>query len=628
MNKEIREIRLKMIFLVLSAAALVILFRYAWIMLGPTEQLKTEEISLPRANRGNIFDRNGHILAIQTQLYSVSVWLPDVEDPRETALFLADILDLDREDLFGKISDTTGSRYRYISRRVSPAQSREIELLMEQGKLAGVNLEPEPGRLYPARETAAHVLGYAGIDNVGLDGIEYSYNDLLSPPEITSSDQSVQGNHVYLTIDIDSQYMVEKICRQAYETHQPDLLMALVMEARTGDIVSYVALPDYDPNHYSDYPLEVRRNPISTLSYEPGSVFKIFSLSSFLELGGIDTQIEFNTAGGFNPEYFQKYNIPPITDLGNYGTLDLQKTLIYSSNVGTAYASETVDSEDFYKMLKNYGFGKTTGLPLPGESNGLLNDPSSWSLRSKPTMAIGQEVGVSALQMIQAASVLANSGVLLEPHIVKRVVSPSGDVIKEYKRNPIREVLSPENAETILGMMRNIVESPHGTTRGAYLEDFPIAAKSGTAQIIDPETGQYSKDRFTASVLAIFPADDPLLIAYVVLINPKGESYYGGRIVSPIIRDIAKELAPSYNIPLAGSQVVEHSGRIQLEDPDPVEPSDTVPDFKGLPKRRVLPFFADPRVIPSFKGEGRVISQFPPPGTPIEGETYIFLEFQ
>lgn len=628
MNKEIREFRLKMIFLVLSATALIILFRYGWIMLGPTEQLKTEDITLPRANRGNIFDRNGHILAIQTQLYSVSVWLPDVDDPRETALFLADILELNRDELFEKLSGTGGSRYRYISRRVSPAQSREIELLMEQGKLAGVNLEPEPGRLYPARETAAHVLGYAGIDNVGLDGIEYSYNDLLSPPEIASSDQSVQGNHVYLTIDIDSQYLVEKICRQAYETHQPDLLMALVMEARTGDIVSYVALPGYDPNHYSEYSMEIRRNPISTMSYEPGSVFKVFSLSSFLELGGIDTQMEFNTAGGFNPEYFQRYNIPPITDLGNYGTLDLQKTLIYSSNVGTAYASETASNEDFYKMLKNYGFGKATGLPLPGESNGLLNDPGSWSLRSRPTMAIGQEVGVSALQMIQAATVLANSGVLLEPHIVKRVVSPSGEVIKEYKRNPIREVLSPENAETILGMMRNIVESPHGTTRGAYLEDFPIAAKSGTAQIIDPETGEYSDDRFTASVLSIFPADDPLLIAYVVLINPKGESYYGGRIVSPIIRDIAKELAPRYHIPLQGSQVVEHNGRIQLEDPDPVDPSDIIPDFKGLPKRRVLPFFADSRVIPSFKGEGRVISQFPPPGTPIEGETYIFLEFQ
>lgn len=628
MNKDIREFRLKIIFLLLSAAALIILLRYGWIMLGPTEQLKTEDITLPRASRGNIFDRNGHILAIQTQLYSVSVWLPDVENPGETALFLSDILDLDRQELKETLSGEEGSRYRYISRRVSPAQSREIELLMEQGKLSGVNLEPEPGRLYPARETAAHVLGYAGIDNVGLDGIEYSYNDLLSPPEIASSNQAVQGNHVYLTIDIDTQYLVEEICREAYEKHQPDLLMALVMEARTGDILSYVALPGFDPNHYSDYPMEIRRNPISTMTYEPGSVFKIFSLSSFLELGGIDTEIEFNTAGGFNPDYFQKYNIPPITDLGSYGVLDLQKTLIYSSNVGTAYASETASNEDFYKMLKNYGFGKATGLPLPGESNGLLNDPERWSLRSKPTIGIGQEVGVSALQMVQAASVLANSGVLLEPHIVKRVMSPSGEIIKEYKRNPIREVLSPENAETILGMMQNIVESPQGTTRGAYLEDFPIAAKSGTAQIIDPETGEYSSDRFTASVLAIFPADDPLLIAYVVLINPKGESYYGGRIVSPIIRDIARELAPRYHIPLQGSQVVEHSGRIQLEDPDPVEPSDVVPDFRGLPKRRVLPFFADPRVIPSFKGEGRVISQFPPPGTPIEGETYVFLEFQ
>jgi len=628
MNRDTRELRLKIVFIIMALTALLILIRFGWIMLGAEEQLKTEEISLPQAVRGNIYDRQGHILAIQTQLYSVSAWIPDLLDPENSSVLLADILNMDQQELYHRLTSSEGARYLYISRKVSPAESKQIELLKEQGQLQGINLEPEPGRLYPARETASHVIGYTGIDNVGLDGIEYSYNDLLSPPEITAAGQSVQGNHVYLTIDLDTQYLVEKICKAAYEEHQPDQLMALLLDSRSGDILSYVSLPYFDPNHYSRYPQSIRQNPITTRSYEPGSVFKIFSLSSFLELGGITPEDTFNTTGGYNPEIFQKYDIRPITDLGNYGVLNLQTTLIHSSNVGTSYASETVDKEDFYKMLKNYGFGKATGIPLPGESNGLLNDPERWSLRSKPTIAIGQEVGVSALQMVQAATVLANSGIMLRPHIVKQVVSPEGEVIKEYLREPIREVLSPENAETILEMMRNIVESPSGTTRGAYLEDFPIAAKSGTAQMIDPETGEYSAERFTASVLSIFPADDPRLIAYVVLINPKGESYYGGRIVSPIIKELARELAPRYAIPLKGSRVIEHSGNIQLNDPPPAEPSDRVPDFTGMPKRRVMPFFADPRVTLSMSGEGRVISQFPPAGTEVTQGMIVFLEFQ
>jgi cell division protein FtsI (penicillin-binding protein 3) len=189
-------------------------------------------------------------------------------------------------------------------------------------------------------------------------------------------------------------------------------------------------------------------------------------------------------------------------------------------------------------------------------------------------------------------------------------------------------VLSPENAELILHLMRNIVESPHGTTRRAFVEDFPIAAKSGTAQIINPENGEYYKDRFTASVLSIFPADDPKLIAYVVLINPKGDSYYGGRIISPIIKEIALEMAPYYNIPLQGSQVIEHSGRINLDPPEPLTASDVVPNFVGLPKRAVLPFFGETGINPSFKGEGRVIFQIPDAGTPLDGLEEIFLEFQ
>ena len=380
------------------------------------------------------------------------------------------------------------------------------------------------------------------------------------------------------------QHRVETILKRAYEEYQPDNLLAVVMEAKTGNIASYISLPQFDPNHFQDYTAEQRKNQLAQMAYEPGSVFKIFSLSSFLELGGITPDVSYDTTGGFNPDYFQKYNIAPITDLGNYGVLDLQGILNHSSNVGTAYASENVDADEYYGMLRNFGFGKATGLPLPGESNGLLKEPEEWSLRSKPTISIGQEVGVSALQMVSAATVFANGGMLLKPQIIKKIESPDGTLIKEYGREPVREVLSPETAETMLQMMRGIVDSPVGTTRRARIDDFPISAKSGTAQITNPETGKYYPDRFTASVMALFPTDDPQLIIYIVLKNPRGDIYYGGTIGSPLVKEIALDLAPYYHISLIGNEVYETSGRLTLPQPVSLSPGDVIPISRGSPR--------------------------------------------
>jgi cell division protein FtsI (penicillin-binding protein 3) len=623
---ELRDKRFRIFFIIISLFALIILFNYAWIMLSSTPTPR-ETITLPEAARGPILDRNGKILAVQTQLYSVSLWRPELRDPEDSAQILSEVLGLDEAALLREFKNEEGSSFKWIKRQITPTESKDIEALIKQKKLKGIKLEPEPGRHYPQKGIASHVVGYVGTDNIGLDGIEYTYNDILSPTMI-GEDSPTYGNRIYLTIDINVQFMVEKILQKTWEEYQPDDLMAIVMEAKTGDIAAYVSLPTYDPNNFQNYTAEQRRNQLAQMAYEPGSVFKIFSLSSFMELGGITPQVSYDTSQGFNPDYFQKYNIAPITDLGNYGVLDLQGILNHSSNVGTAFASEQVESNAYYGMLKNFGFGKSTGLPLPGESNGLLEEPEAWTLRSKPTISIGQEVGVSTHQMITAATVFANGGMLLKPHLVKRIEGPDGKLIKEYGREPVREVLSPETAEAMLQMMMGIVDSPVGTTRRAKIDDFPISAKSGTAQITNPETGKYYEDRFTASVLAIFPTDDPKLIVYIVLKNPRGDIYYGGTIGSPLIKEIALELAPYYNIPLIGNDVYKTNGRISLKKEEPVKPGNIVPDFSGLSKREALRFFSDGKVGVNTKGEGRVVFQFPPPGQPIEEDQIIFLEFK
>jgi len=622
-----RRFRIFLIILLTATAGLAV--QYGIIMLRPGGASKTDTPRFPQLERGGIYDRNGRLLAIQTRLDSVTAWIPEFRDPDETARLLAETLSLDEETLRRRFSDPDRQGFLYIKRQISPTESGNIRTLISEDRLPGIRLQPEQGRNYPEKELASHLIGYVGTDNTGLDGIEYTFNQILAPPVITTSDEEIlYGNDVYLTIDLNTQYITEQIAKKAFELHKPEGLMILVMGADTGEFHSFVSLPSFDPNNFSRYTRAQRNNLPVTLTYEPGSVMKIFSLASFMELGGIRPDDQFDTTNSYNPEVFRKYNIPPITDLGRYGVLDTTNILIRSSNVGTALASDTVSSRDFYNMLKNFGFGNKTGLPLPGESNGILNSPDKWSLRSKPTISMGQEIGVSALQMITAATTFTNSGVLLRPHIINKVVSPEGEIIKEYKREPVREVLSPEVAESFLLMMEQVVASPYGTARRARVPGLRISAKSGTAQRIDPETGTYSAENFMSSVMAIFPTDDPKLIVYVLLTNPKGFSYYGGRIASPIVKELAESLAPYYGIPIEGNQVIDHSGTVRLPSRTITGVGETIPDLTGLSKRDVLAVWENSDIPIHMKGEGWVVFQFPPAGEEISEDTTIYLEFK
>jgi cell division protein FtsI (penicillin-binding protein 3) len=291
-------------------------------------------------------------------------------------------------------------------------------------------------------------------------------------------------------------------------------------------------------------------------------------------------------------------------------------------------ASEGISANDFYKSLKNFGFGAPTGLPLPGESHGLLNAVSQWSARSKPTIAIGQEVGVSAIQVVTAATTLANGGVLLQPRIVSEVTAADGSMVKAYPRTPVREVISPRTARTMLDLMELTVSSPGGTARRAAVPGLSISAKSGTAQITDPETGNYSDERFLSSVLALFPTEDPRLIVYVVLENPQGESIYGAQTAAPMVKKIAETLSPVYGIPLAGNLVMDHPGKVKVENPVPEPLGDVLPDMQGYSKRMLLPYLQRTDIRWTLDGEGWVVFQFPPPGTPVESGMSVYLELE
>ncbi len=573
--------------------------------------------------RGPILDRSGRILAIQTRLYSVTAWLPNVEDPRKTADILAPILGMDTRQLYSRLSEDTG--FLYIRRKVSPSISEKIRSHLDNGELPGISLEAEYGRNYPNKDLASHVLGFVGTDNVGLDGIELTYEETLSPG-LKEAVEARYGNQLFLSLDLNIQYMAENIAEEAFVEHDADAVTVLVMDAKNGDFLAWASSPDFDPNRFAEAGAEMKSNRPLTSAYEPGSVFKAFSIASLMELGGINPDSTFFCDGAYERDFPDGRQVV-INCLGRHGEVHAKEILKYSCNAGAAYASETVTKSDFHQKLTDFGFGSPSHLPLPGETAGLLREPEKWSGRTKPTIAIGQEISVSAVQIISAATALTNDGVMLQPHIVKKVVSSEGNVIEVKEREPLKRVLRPEIAKGILYMMESGTERS-GTAWRAKIPNVRTSAKTGTAEKIDVRTGSYSKEAFVASCLGIFPTNDPRLIIYISIDYPKNGEYLGGRIAAPLVSELGERLVTYLGIPSTEETVVHHSGVIRLPDLPEIEIGKALPDFYGLPKRRLLPLLHIEDIKVFFEGEGWVKSQSPPPGTEIRRDMEIRLEFE
>jgi len=616
MNNSKERRRLYFFILFLAALVLLILGRLMQLMIFTPRSDAPDSITLPVVERGPILDRNGKILAISTRLDSVAAWIPDVVDPTDSAELLARILEIPYDSILSRLENNTG--FVFIKRKITPTESQTIQGLKEDGKLAGINLIPEFGRNYPEQTLASHIIGYVGVDNIGLDGIEYTFNNVLSPQAVSTvqEQREVLGNQVFLTLDINIQHVIEEYALDAYEENDADAVYILVMEADTGQILGYCGIPNFDPNEYNRYDSNALKNLPLVRAFEPGSVFKIFSISSFLQLGGVDTDQEFFCGGIYQMDLPDGQTIE-IRDLASHGWVNAQKILKYSCNVGAALASEQAGEEDFHRMLVLFGFGRPTELPLPGESAGILAEPERWSARSKATIAFGQEVSVSSLQILQAATVFANRGLVLKPHIVRKIVSPQGETIRDQEREPLREVLSPEIAQQVLEMMETATEDG-GTARRGRVEGVRVSAKTGTAEVLDPNTGEYSEKHFVASYLGILPTDDPQLIIYVVIDYPKGPAYYGSQIAAPVFEETAEWLVDYLGIRRSGAAVAQHSGSVRIRLPEPLQVDSEMPELLGMPKRLLMPLFQQGDFDVRMRGEGYVVAQNPPPGAPLK----------
>ena len=605
-------------------AGLVVLGRYGYLMLFNRQVVSNARMER-LVGRGPILDRNGRLLALETRLGNIALWRPEMGDPAELSRELSYLLEQSPDELLSRI---TGSRsdFLYLQRNVNDSVVRLIEEGISQGRFRGIRIEPVLGRIYPERNLAAQIVGFVGSENNGLGGIEFAFERDLRPEPGMMPLNPAGGSQVFLTIDVNVQYILESIANRVLQENNAESVMLMAMDPRTGDILGSASVPGFDPNNFRNSTEMSRMDRPAIWAYEPGSVFKVFSLAALMNSGAISGSTTFPCNGQYERVTPRGERII-INCMAAHGNVSAREIIVVSCNAGAAYASDRLGNQAFHNYLRTLGFGGRTRAGNPGETAGFLRSPEHWSERSKPTIAMGQEIAVSALQMLQAASAIANDGILVPPRIVSRIVSADGRTQRNFETEPPRRVLSSETARVMRTYMVDVT-SDMGTAWRAFVGDISLGVKTGTAQLIDPRTGAYSSTDFITSCIALVPAESPSLVLYLVIVKPQGASILGGRIAAPPIREAAEALINYLGIPRGRNPQVVHSGAVSIPTlPFPVV-NETVPDFTGVSKRQLIPLLLRDDLNVQVYGDGWVVRQYPAPGTYLNDDTIILLELE
>ena len=598
------------------------------------QQERTVEVSPQRAV---IYDRNLHPLAISVEVESVFAVPGEVADPAKTARVLAPVLDVDVAELRGRLEGTGAKYFRWLKRKVTAREADHIR----EFNIKGVYFQKENKRFYPKRELAAHVLGYVGVDDQGLAGIEQSHEktirgragQLLIERDARqrwfrrTGRASEPGQSVVLTLDETIQYIAERELADAMKKSRALAGTVIVLDPFTGEVLAMANSPTFNPNRYSDVRRDVLRNRAIADAYEPGSTFKIVTLASALEEGLadpeeiIDCQMGSIVLAGHT-----------IHDWKAFGMLSVSQILQNSSDVGAIKLAMRVGNQKFYRYWRSFGFGSPTGIELPGEAAGLTKPPERWSRISIGAMAMGQEIGVTPLQLAVAASVVANGGWWVPPHILRQ---EAADVTPgEVDTTVARRVLSPKTADQLQRILGKVVTA--GTGKLSRPDGYTAAGKTGTAQKIDPSTGRYSATDHVASFVGYIPADSPMYTILVALDSPRGH-YHGGTVAAPLFKRIAAQVLAYRNVPaLVPSKAPVVKASTQEPDLPPLpdffeEPNPTAlisltssilaPDLSGKTVRAATEQVLGEKWTLHPIGNGIAVQQFPLPGTPIvEGQ--------
>ncbi len=617
-------------FLVIAGRACFLQIVHAPELQERAEQQRQQVVKLA-PERGSIYDRNGDPLAVSLAAESLYADPKLVKNPQETAAKLAKLLDSSKSELVRLLSEK--KRFVWLQRKLEPQLAKQVREL----RLTGLHFVPERKRYYPQASTAAHVLGFTGLDPKGLEGIELEYDGVLQgePGMLVSSrdargrglaseGQLVQGgkpgNNLFLTLDRSLQFVAEKELGRAVRESGAIGGTVIMLEPASGRILALASQPDYNPNMPGKYRPAARRNRAVCDVFEPGSAFKPIILASALEEGVIHPGQQIYCEKG-------RYSVGGkiIRDHNKrYTNLTIEKILKVSSNIGFAKIGKALERERAYSYIRDFGFGEPTGVDLPGEVSGLLKKPSRWFEIDLAAISFGQAISVTPIQLATATAAIANGGLLMKPYLVEKITDADGQVIRQQLPEVRRRVISEETAREVRRMMVSVTE-PGGTGTRAAIAGYEVAGKTGTAQKVDPVAGGYSIDKSVSSFIGFVPADNPAIVMLVSVDEPKGTDY-GGVIAAPVFAHIASQALNHLNVLPKGS--VENLAQGEqdvapLPDLAPLLPDVAdndglrMPNFYGMSYRQVLQSMAELKLNLKLSGSGQAVNQFPAPGKTI-----------
>ena len=595
--------------------------------------------------RGILYDRKKEEMAISVEVDSVFAQPRKVHDLKEVAQKIGPILGKRPGALWSVMKPE--ETFVWLQRGITPEQRAAVE----KYKFPGVDFLKETKRFYPQGEVGVHVIGFAGLDAQGLEGVELGYDEFIRgepgfmliskdalgrtiTPQSLPFRNSYHGCEIILTIDKNIQYIVEKELKRATQACSAKGGMAVVMNPRTGEILAMAVEPSFDPNHFSSAPPQVRKNRAITDTFEPGSTLKAFLLATALEEQVASPKEMFFCEDG---SYLVGGKV--IHDVHKYGWLSLGDIIKVSSNIGASKVGRKLGKNKLYRYLKNFGFGGKTGVDLPGEVSGFLAAPRYWSEVGLANISFGQGVSSTALQLTAALAAVANGGVLMRPYVVKAVLEPNGNVLKENRPKALRRVISQETASTVTQILKTVMEEG-GTGRTARLSGYESAGKTGTAQKALPNGRGYS-DKRVGSFIGFAPADNPQLVITVIVDEPQGSSY-GGVVAAPAFKAVAEQVLPYTGVYPKGVTYLTKVGpsRLPAEEP-PMPPSSVqpvslgiseepgvMPDFSGKSLRQVVLTAQRLGLDLKLVGSGRAVSQNPPPGQVLQGQNRGVVKFE
>ncbi|QED47445.1 stage V sporulation protein D [Cytobacillus dafuensis] len=577
--------------------------------------------------RGEIVDRNGVPLATNISAPTVYVVPRQVKDPDGTAEKLAALLNTSKEQVKKEITQNESSVRLKKGRKISHEKAKELRAM----NLKGVYIAEDSKRHYPFGSYLSHVLGFAGIDNQGLMGLELYYDKELKGKQgsvkfyanakgermndmADDYEPPVDGMDLKLTIDSKVQTIMERVLDIAQADYNPDGIIAIAMNPNNGEILAMSSRPTFDPAKFGDAAPEIyNRNLPIWSTFEPGSTFKIITLAAALEEGKVDLKKDhfhdpgFVKVGGARLRCWKK---------GGHGSQSFLEVVQNSCNPGFVELGERLGKETLFKYIRDFGFGEKTGIDLQGEGTGILFNLDRVGPVEQATTAFGQGVSVTPIQQVAAISAAVNGGTLYTPYVAKELIDPkTGEIVMRKTPSAKRKVISKETSDQIRSALESVVAQ--GTGGKAFIDGYRVGGKTGTAQ--KAQGGRYLENNHIVSFIGFAPADDPQLVVYVAVDNPKGTPQFGGTVAAPIVGNIMEDSLRSMGIQPRKGQIEK-----KLRWPD--VPLIEVPDLVGITKKELGELYINLKIDAS--GEGNtVVKQTPEPGIKLKEGSTIRLYF-